>query len=57
MNYPARIVHPEHGATHVYNGAEWDAHKARGWEVEAEEVAEAAPVAKKKPGPKPKAVA
>lgn len=59
MNFPARIVHEEHGAMHVYNAAEWEAHKARGWQVEVPKVeaqVEVAPVTRKKPGPKPKVV-
>ena len=48
MNFPVRIIHPDHGAMLVYNAQELELHKERGWEVEVEEVKP------KKPGPKPK---
>lgn len=52
MTFPLRIIHPEHGAMHVYNVAEWETHKARGWQIEEPEVPA---VERKKSGPKPKA--
>lgn len=58
-----RMVHPDHGATHVYDSSELDRLKSWGWSVEGENppvieppavVSEPAPE-RKKPGPKPKA--
>jgi hypothetical protein len=54
-----RMVHPDHGATHVYDTSELERLKGYGWSVEGEEAkpvkTEPEAPARKKPGPKPKA--
>ncbi len=32
-----RLVHPEHGATHVYNNTDLESHVRVGWSVDAPE--------------------
>jgi hypothetical protein len=62
-----RMVHPEHGATHVYDESELEKLKGFGWSVEGDEPVSQADdhlrlvkaaltqsPARKKPGPKPK---
>jgi hypothetical protein len=34
MNFPVRLVHETHGATHVYDREQLDLHEKRGWKVE-----------------------
>lgn len=43
MNFPARVVHPEHGAMHVYNQADLEKLQKRGWEPEGEVIVEEKP--------------
>jgi hypothetical protein len=37
-----RLIHPEHGATHVYGPLELEAHLANGWQTEGEATLKAA---------------
>ncbi len=54
MNFPARVVHPEHGAMHVYNQADLEKLQKRGWEAEHQEEVIAEEKPKRKYTRKPK---
>jgi len=54
-----RMIHPQHGATHAYDGGEIERLTRLGWTAESAPTTSPAPKTqepeRKKPGPKPKA--